>query len=289
MDPLVTVLTVTYQHAPYIRKCVEGVLSQRTTFPVEQLIGEDGGNDGTREICESLAAENPTSVKLFVRDRKDVIYINGRPTGRSNFVKLLNSSKGKYIAICEGDDYWTDPLKLQKQVDFMEAHPEYSMCFHRADLLKAGKLEPHPIPADVDLENVRVEDLLRTYNFITTASVMYRNVPRPLPDHFMKVPFGDLALHIIMATKGKVMCLPDRMSVYRIIDSGSWSKLDRSAQSLSSLEFYRIMAPHLTATQRAIVTTKRAQIVEKMAHERYPVNPKRKWVLKKYLQLMHRA
>ena len=118
--PLVSICVQTYQHAPYIAECLEGLLKQKTTFPYEIILGEDESNDGTRDICKAYAKKYPEIIRLFLRRREDVIYINGNATGRYNFIQNLRTARGKYIALCEGDDYWTDPLKLQKQVIFLE-------------------------------------------------------------------------------------------------------------------------------------------------------------------------
>lgn len=282
--PVVSVVVPTYQHAAYIEQCLEGILMQRTSFPVEILVGEDESTDGTREICERYAEAHPDRIRLFLGKRSEVIRINGRPTGRANFMRLWNGTRGRYIALCEGDDYWTDPMKLQKQVDLMESDPACSMCFHRAMLLKKGEEEHHPIPAEVDLANVQVEDLLRTYNFVTTASVLYRDTVLPLPRYMWKVPFADLSLHMHAASKGRIRGMADVMSVYRISDRGVWSRLSDVQQQRSLLQFYRIMGPHLSGPQRAIVASKRAELLERMAHARFPVNPRRKWLHLRYIR-----
>ncbi|MFW6272217.1 MAG: glycosyltransferase [bacterium] len=106
---------------------MDGILMQKTEFPFEILLGEDASTDGTREICIEYADKYPDKIRLFLHNRENVIYINGNPTGRFNLLYNLSSARGKYIAICEGDDYWTDPYKLQKQVDFLEENSEYGM------------------------------------------------------------------------------------------------------------------------------------------------------------------
>ena len=131
VEPLVTVRTSTYQHVDYIEDCIKGVLVQKTTFPFEFIIGEDGSTDGTRTICEEYARNYPDKIRLFNRDRK----LTQLYDKKGNFIKRLNghftirSSRGKYMAICEGDDYWTDPYKLQKQVDFLEKNQDYGLVF----------------------------------------------------------------------------------------------------------------------------------------------------------------
>ena len=124
--PLVSICCLTYNHAPFIRKCLDGFLMQQTDFPIEILIHDDCSTDGTTEIIKEYAAQYPDVIfPLYEEENK---YSRGG-AGKMDLYNY-NRARGRYIAYCEGDDYWTDPLKLQKQVDFMESHPEYSVCFH---------------------------------------------------------------------------------------------------------------------------------------------------------------
>lgn len=104
-SPKVSVVIITYNHADFIADAIEGALMQETDFPYEIIIGEDESEDGTREICIDYAERYPERIRLFLRSREDVIYINGRPTGRFNSVESLKAARGEYIAACEGDDY----------------------------------------------------------------------------------------------------------------------------------------------------------------------------------------
>ncbi len=126
--PLVSICCLTYNHAQYIHQCIQGFLMQRTTFPVEILIHDDASTDGTAGILHEYQHQYPD--KIFPLYETQNQYSNGY----QNLMDIefnYSRARGKYIAYCEGDDYWTDPLKLQKQVDFMESHPDYSVCFHR--------------------------------------------------------------------------------------------------------------------------------------------------------------
>lgn len=127
ITPLVSVFITTYQHRSFIRDCLESVLIQKTTFPFEILIGEDESTDGTREICIEYAERYPNRIRLFLRDRKtsQLYDKNGNYNYRFNAKWLRKSARGKYIASCEGDDYWTDPMKLQKQSKFLESNKDY--------------------------------------------------------------------------------------------------------------------------------------------------------------------
>lgn len=122
-NPLLSVVTVTYNHEPFIAKCIEGVLMQQVSFPIELVIGEDCSTDGTRRICQEYAEKYPDLIHLIISD--------SNVGGLANERRVMTAARGKYVAYCEGDDYWTDPLKLQKQVDFLESHPECTASFHR--------------------------------------------------------------------------------------------------------------------------------------------------------------
>ena len=115
--PLVSVCIQTYQHAPYIRECIDSVLMQETNFPFEIILGEDDSTDGTREICIEYHNRHPDIIRLFLRSEKDKIYINDEKTGRFNYIQNLKEAKGRYIALLDGDDYWISKNKLQQQAD----------------------------------------------------------------------------------------------------------------------------------------------------------------------------
>lgn len=129
-NPLVSVCVITYQHISYIKKCLDGILMQQTNFPFEIILGDDHSTDGTREICLDYAKKHPEKIRLFLHHRENVIKYYGFPNGKFNFLYGFGVARGKYLAPCEGDDCWTDPLKLQKQVDVLEANPDLAMCTH---------------------------------------------------------------------------------------------------------------------------------------------------------------
>ena len=127
-SPLVSICCLAYNHAPFIRKCLDGFLMQKTSFSIEILVHDDASTDGTDSIIREYAEKFPELIFPLYETE------NQFSKGKSAVMDIeynYSRARGKYIAYCEGDDYWTDPLKLQKQVDFMESHPEYSVCFHR--------------------------------------------------------------------------------------------------------------------------------------------------------------
>lgn len=215
-NPLVSIVTVTYNHEPFIVQTLEGFLMQKTNFNFEIVIGEDCSSDRTRQICFEYQKKYPDKIKLIVSD------FNVGP--HKNFMRTLQSAHGKYIALCEGDDYWVDLNKLQKQVDFLENNQEYSICFHTVSVLKNGKIE-RDYMREV-LETTGLKELSHG-NYIHTLSVVYRNnLFDKFPEEYNLSPIGDYFLHVLNAGYGKIKKFPEIMGVYRIHDSNAWVNLN---------------------------------------------------------------
>lgn len=251
---VVSVLVPTYQHAPFIAKCLDGILRQRTSFPFEVLVGEDGSTDGTREICQRYAAEHPDRIRLFLRDRKDVMVIMGRQTGRANLKQLLQEATGKYIAICEGDDYWTDPLKLQKQYDYLERHPECVLAHHDAFILDHSEkvVMPSKLPKRHQRDNTS-DELQRAEFFILTLSAFFRSCPvlRSMPPEFDKVLNGDSFLFMLLGEYGCGHYMPEvEPAAYRKHEGGMWSSQTEVQQVRVRLNTYLWMAVFHAREQR---------------------------------------
>lgn len=232
-QPMVSVCVPTYNHGKYIRQCLDGILVQKTTFPFEIILGEDDSPDDTRDICKEYADKYPDKIRLFLRRREDVIHVNGKPTGRFNLLAGVKATKGKYIAFCEGDDYWTDELKLQKQVDFLEANEDYSICGHFIFINNDGKVKPRKL----NYVKETGEHLL-IHNFVPLLSAVYRKsaMPGEFPDFFFKCVMGDLPMHYMVSRKGKIKMLEDYMGARRLHVGGTWSQVQKNKQ----LENYRL-------------------------------------------------
>ena len=210
--PLCTVLTLAYNQAAYIGEAIESVLAQRTNFPVEHIIVDHGSTDGTREIIANYANNHASicPVLLAHRDGKG-----------ANVRALFSRCRSKYVALCDGDDYFTDPCKLQKQVDFLEAHPECGLCFHPVDVLYEDGSPSRVYPPEELLPGgirkfYTIKDLLFA-NLIQTNSVVYRwRFTEGLPDWFdaTLVP-GDWYWHLLHAETGLIGYLREQMAVYR--------------------------------------------------------------------------
>lgn len=235
---LVSIVVVTYNHVEYIEQCVQSIINQNTTFKFEILIGEDNSSDGTREKCVELSLKYPNQIKLFLRDRKDVIFINGRPTGRYNFLETISSARGRYVALCDGDDLWSDNLKLQKQFDFLEANEGYSAVVHRVTYLNESNREvtdqvfPEKYRNELDKIALAEEGCLPK-----TSSLFFRSSAlTDIPEWFRSCPTGDYPLMLILSQYGKFKVLPDIMSVYRIHNGGIWSSQKSFNQANLMLE-----------------------------------------------------
>jgi glycosyltransferase involved in cell wall biosynthesis len=226
-DPLVSVIILAFQHVDFISRCIESALMQKTLFQMEILIGEDESVDGTREICEEYKKRFPDKIRLFLRSRKDVININGRPTGRFNFIKCVEASRGRYIAFCEGDDYWTDPNKLQKQVDFLESNPDCVACHHWQEIAEMGasgefaiKEAPRNGQGYLAVEKSGVEKIFTNELRIKSRTVMFRNVLTEFPEWFYKVAYGDVPLTMLLGKYGDFGFINEPMAVYRQTGKG---------------------------------------------------------------------
>lgn len=231
---LVTICCITYNQAKYIKQCLDGFVMQKTNFKFEVLINDDASTDGTTDIIREYEAKYPNMIKPIYQVE------NQYQQNKLDKVikKIYSNVKGKYVAICEGDDYWTDPYKLQKQVDFLEAHPDYSICFHPAKVIYEGfsnKHEDEIYPSNYKNLKPNIETLLE-WNFIPTASVMYRwrfKEGEDLNQYYpTRIYAGDIHMHLLHAKVGKIKMLPEVMSVYRKHPQGITSYFEGSWDAL---------------------------------------------------------
>ncbi|MCW3122943.1 MAG: hypothetical protein JWQ38_2435 [Flavipsychrobacter sp.] len=207
----ISVFLITYNHEPFIAQAIESILAQQTSYTYEIIIGEDLSPDGTRAICEQYAAQHPGIITLLPGNR------NYGPQG--NTLRTLRACKGQYIALCEGDDYWTDPHKLQKQVDFLEANPGFSLCFSAVTIKdEMGWNLPYEYYyPELTKDVFTIADfIVSEKNIIPTPTLLFRNVlPDPFPDFFTKAIAGDMGIQLFAADKGKAKYFTEPMAVYR--------------------------------------------------------------------------
>jgi len=234
----VTVLLTTYNHEKYIAQALESVLMQETNFDYEIVILEDCSTDGTGEILRAYHTKYPAKIRLRLAERNQ----------RSNkaFAEEFLASSSVYIAMLDGDDYWTSQKKLQTQVEFLRGHPDYMLCFHNALRVYENEDRAPLLHNLADQKPVsELEDLWQR-NFIAGCAAMLRkDVLWQFPDWFYNLPYGDWPLYILSAQHGKIGYIDEVLGAYRIHPEGSWSKLD-SIQKLEGLiAFYQTMNANL--------------------------------------------
>lgn len=250
-----SVCVTTYNHADYIKDCLEGILMQKTEFPIEILLGEDASTDGTREICLEYAKKYPKQIRLLLHHRENNIKINGNPSGRFNFLNNLYSAKGKYIALCEGDDYWTDSLKLQKQVELMEdnenigiVHTKYKTLHEANDTYEIHEKQIYD-PDFSEYKNYLYTGDMRTLTVMFRAKFL-SSIKALVNDGIMdKMIFGDRPTFLTIATQSDVAYLEDITGIYRIFDGLSVTRhrslKKRYTQLLKHHECLRILCSYL--------------------------------------------
>jgi len=207
---------MTYNHAKYIRDALEGFIIQKTDFPIEVLIHDDASTDGTTEIVREYEEKYPEIIKpLYEKENQWSKGIRGSTI--FNFPR----ARGQYIALCEGDDYWTDPRKLQKQVDYLEKYPDFAICFHNMQIKYEDKPHFNRLSNTNQQEITTIENLA-CGNYIYTASCIFRKYLYELPGWFYQCPVGDYPLHLLNARYGKIKFLDEVMGVYRVHKGGVW-------------------------------------------------------------------
>lgn len=214
---LISVCLITYGHEKYIRKALESILDQESDYKIEVIVSNDSSPDSTDEIVNAIIHENRSKHTIRYYNQKSNVGM------MQNFLFALEQCRGKYIALLEGDDYWTDKLKLQKQIEMLERNESISLCFHRTDdLLLNGKV----IISNNTFHETRIRELqmddIAKGNFIHTPSVVFRSKFLPLPEKLTGSPIGDYPLWLHMASCGNLLYLPECMAHYRE-GVGVWS------------------------------------------------------------------
>ena len=227
VPPKVSVVMLTYRHEKFITQAIESVLMQKTDFPFELLIGEDKSPDATRRIVEAYERRHPGKIRLLAREQNLGMM--------RNFVDTYLRCRGTYVALLEGDDYWTCAQKLQLQADALDAHPDWVICFHTVRFVTDDGSRPSYLFPSGRPEVSTLDDLMEQ-NFMQTCSLMFRNgVVRSFPDWYFSLPVGDWPLSIMMAQHGRVGYLDRVMADYRIHPGGVWAGRDPRFQLEQSL------------------------------------------------------
>jgi len=205
-----------YNHAPFIAEALESVLMQEVDFEYNIVIGEDFSTDSTRSVLVGYKSKYPDKICLILHDHNVGMH--------KNFEAVLTACEGEYIAVLEGDDYWTCKRKLQKQVDLMDSNPAVSECFHKVrTIYQEGNKEPHEYPSGLTKAAFNLYDVLR-HHFIPTLSMLFRKTAvAQLPDAFHRMTNPDWMMHVMCAEAGKIAFINEVMGVYRVHSGGIWS------------------------------------------------------------------
>ncbi|HEV2315085.1 MAG TPA: glycosyltransferase [Candidatus Acidoferrales bacterium] len=261
----VSVMVITYNHERFIAQALEGVLAQKVNFDYEVVVGEDCSTDRTREILMDFHRRYPDKIVPLLRDHNI--------GGKENLLATLAACRGQYVALLEGDDYWISEDKLQKQVDFLDAHPDFAMCCSRVEIVHedgthASEIWPSRVAGAYGLEDLLAE------NFVATCSVLYRwDSVEPLPAWFRKVRPGDWALHALVTRTAKIELMDDVMAVYRVHAGSLWSTQTERTRFRKAVRMLKALDKHLefqyTSTIRRTIARHRRYVAEArlgMAH-----------------------
>lgn len=212
---------VTYRHEAYLSRAIEGVLMQECDFPVELIIADDCSPDDTAEMVQAYRQNHPRGNRInYLRRETNMGMI-------PNFLDALQHCRGTYIALCDGDDYWTDARKLQKQVDFLENHPGFSAVCHNVRTVR-GEVEAEPLWGDSERDITL--HMLAAENTVSTLSVLFRAAVLQTFDGpaLLGMPYGDYPLFLHCTRFGKIRYVPEIMGCYRIHDGGVWTSRRRN-------------------------------------------------------------
>lgn len=215
---MVSISCITYNHELYIRQCLEGFVMQQTNFRFEAVVHDDASTDGTAAIIREYAEKYPDIIKPIYETENQYSKHDG------SLFRIMNEAcKGKYIAYCEGDDYWIDPTKLQKQVDFLEAHPDYGMCWTDA-YQETNKRRQAYNRYEYDCQSSLVDIIEQGGAFIPTCSIMARNtIPKSMPKELQSFFVRDYPLQMWCGYASKCQYLKEQTCVYRYLSQGSWT------------------------------------------------------------------
>jgi len=259
MQPLLSIFCPTYNHEKFISKAIEGFLFQRTTFNVEIIIHDDASTDKTVEIIKNFEVQNSDKIRCINQK------INQLSKDKAILTKTMFSEcTGKYIAICEGDDYWTDPLKLQKQVDFLEANEDFAICHHNMQIIYEEDAEKNRLSNPSNQKEITTIEDLAKGNYIYTASCVFRKYDYELPDWFNKSPVGDYVLHLLNARFGKIRYFNEVMGIYRVHKGGIWEQNSIQFRQKKWLAVLNLLIGEFESPINEILIKQQAQIIKNL-------------------------
>ena len=245
IQPKISVVMTAYNRESFIAQAIDSVLSQQTDFAMELIIGDDGSSDQTVTIIRRYAERYPYQIRLLLHPQHVGLM--------TNFMETYQLCRGEYVAFLDSDDYWSDPLKLRKQIDFLERHPDVVVCGHRTEILDqaSGKIigthGPKALKPSYSIDDIFGEEGL----FFHTSSAVYRHVLREFPVWFSQLNIeNDLVFLVLSASYGKIGFLDETMAVYRYHLGGICNRQPRLTQLQFAEHCYMLMASHLDFLKR---------------------------------------
>lgn len=227
---------VTFNHGAYIRQALDSFLMQKTDFEYEILVHDDASADGTGDILREYAKKYPDKVKPLIQTENQYSRGIDNISGAFNFPR----ARGKYIFMCDGDDYWTSPHKLQRQVDYMEAHPDCTLCIHSARIELVGKAlterQMRPYRGNRVIPPEEIVD--KSSGYAMSSMAFPSRLVRELPDYYVDCPVGDTPLQMMAAANGYGYYMDEPMSAYRVGVTGSWTAEGKSGDYAGKQQAY---------------------------------------------------
>jgi glycosyltransferase involved in cell wall biosynthesis len=232
-----SVVMITYNHGRFIAHAIESVLAQRVNFDCEIVIGDDCSTDDTRAIIMDYHRRYPGRILPLLRDQNI--------GGPRNMEATLAACRGQYLALIEGDDYWTCHDKLQRQVDFLDAHHDCAICCHRVQILDEMNTGQAGVFPSRGAGSYTIEDLLKENFVFTCTTVVRRDLFGPLPECFLEMNIGDWPRVALVARRGRIELMDEAMAVYRSHSGGIWSSLPLTSQLMEIAEMLTVLDKHL--------------------------------------------
>ncbi|MEO8066760.1 MAG: glycosyltransferase family A protein [Flavobacteriales bacterium] len=264
MDALtVSVCCVTFEQKDRIARALDSFLAQRVDFPIEIIVHDDASTDGTADIVRAYAAQHPGIIRAILQRE------NKYSKGIKPFTIAFAQARGRYIATCDGDDFWTDPEKLKQQVALLDSRPDAAGCFHWTEMQQGGRFTGKTYGAHGERTEFGVEETMALLSPFHISSFMFRNVPMEFPSWFGTLTSSDMALFSMVAANGPLLCIQKVMSVYDKHGHGVSASIaddvrfhDKRIALLQHLDEYhgfahahhvaRVIAEHRTLRKRAL-------------------------------------
>jgi glycosyltransferase involved in cell wall biosynthesis len=251
--PVAIIFCITYNHVNFIRDAIEGFLLQETTFPLQIFIHDDASTDGTNKIIEEYAEKHPHLFKLALQ--KENQFSKGNAT--EYFFQLLHNQHSEFIALCEGDDYWTSSKKMQKQFEMMRENQKASFCFHKTLVVDDKKNSCGELGAKEKRVDHSLQELFYT-NFVHTSSIFYRRSEfLGLPAILKTAPIGDWPLCILLAERGPFLSLDETMSHYRLHATSSWNTKTQIERSEKTAYFFGLLLEYFKSNREILQLVKK--------------------------------